>query len=205
MVSNTNLTITFSEPVNVAGNWLQIVCATSGTRNVADTAVSGGPTTFTINPNVDFTPGELCTVTVFAAQVSDQDPSDPPDNMAANHVFSFTIDQAPSVTMTTPADNATGVAANTNITITFSEPVNVTGNWFTDRLRHRHAERRRHARDRGSDHASLINPNADLRRWGDLHGDGVCRAGDGSGHRRTRRTTWPRTSSSTSASPGRRG
>ena len=87
---NTNITVTFSEPVDVTGNWFQIVCATSGTRNVADTVVTGGPTTFTINPNVDFATTESCTVTVFAAQVTDQDVNDPPDQMAANFVFSFT-------------------------------------------------------------------------------------------------------------------
>src|SRR5689334_10238950 len=128
--NNTNITVTFSEPVNVTGNWFQIVCTSSGTRNVADTVVTGGPTTFTINPNTDFTQGESCTVTIFAAQVTDQDSNDPPDNMAANFVFSFTMDAAPSVTATTPTNGATQVAGNTNVTITFSEPVNVTGNWF---------------------------------------------------------------------------
>ena len=128
--SNTNITVTFSEPVDVTGNWFQLVGATSGTKNVADTVVTGGPTTFTINPNTDFAAGELVTVTVFAAQVSDQDSADPPDNMAANFVFSFTIDQAPSVTATTPTNGATNVALNSNISVTFSEPVNVTGNWF---------------------------------------------------------------------------
>ena len=128
--SNTNISLTFSEPVNVTGNWFQLVGAVSGTRNVSDTVVTGGPTTFTINPNVDFTPGELVTVTVFAAQVTDQDSVDPPDNMTANFVFSFTIDQAPSVTATTPTNGATNVALNSNLSITFSEPVNVTGNWF---------------------------------------------------------------------------
>src|SRR6185437_14921769 len=108
---NTDITITFSEPVNVTGNWFQIVGATSGTRNVADTVVTGGPTTFTINPNVDFVSGELVTVTVFAAQVSDQDTGDPPDNMAANFVFSFqTTDAAPTVTATTPANGAVNQA-----------------------------------------------------------------------------------------------
>ena len=121
------LTVTFSEPVNVTGNWFQIVCATSGTRNVADTVVTGGPTTFTIDPNADFATGESCTVTVFAAQVTDQDSGDPPDNMAANFVFSFTtIDVAPTVTATTPTNGAVNQATNTNITVTFSEPVNVT-------------------------------------------------------------------------------
>jgi methionine-rich copper-binding protein CopC len=130
VASNSDVTITFSEPVDVTGNWFQIVGATSGTRNVADTVVTGGPTTFTINPNTDFANGESVTVTVFAAQVTDQDGGDPPDNMAANFVFSFTIDQAPSVTATTPTNGATNQVLNTNISITFSEPVNVTGNWF---------------------------------------------------------------------------
>ena len=125
-----NLTITFSEPVDVAGNWFQIVCATSGTRAVADTVVSGGPTTFTINPNADFVAGELCTVTVLAAQVTDQDPIDPPDAMATNQVFSFTVDVAPTVAATTPTNGATSLATTTSLSVTFSEPVTVTGNWF---------------------------------------------------------------------------
>src|SRR5258705_232436 len=128
---NTNISINFSEPVDVTGNWFQIACTTSGTRNVADTVVTGGPTNFTINPNVDFVTSETCTVTVFAAQVTDQDTNDPPDNLSANFVFSFaTIDAAPTVTNTTPTNGATQVANNTNVSITFSEPVNVTGNWF---------------------------------------------------------------------------
>jgi large repetitive protein len=128
--TNTNIDVTFSEPVNVTGNWFQVVCTVSGTRNIADTVVTGGPTTFTINPNTDFTQGESCTVTIFAAQVSDQDSNDPPDNMAANFVFSFSMDAAPSVTSTTPTNGATQIASNTDISFTFSEPVNVTGNWF---------------------------------------------------------------------------
>src|SRR5215218_5570860 len=129
--NNTDITVTFSEAVNVTGNWFQIVCTTTGTRNVADTVVTGGPTTFTINPNADFTQNETCTVTVFAAQVSDQDSNDPPDNMTADFVFSFaTQDAAPSVTSTTPTNGASNQLTNTDITVTFSEPVNVTGNWF---------------------------------------------------------------------------
>ncbi len=129
--ANVNLSVTFSEPVNVGATWFQIVCTVSGTRNVSDTVVGGGPTTFTINPNTDFTAGESCTVTISAAQVTDQDGGDPPDNMAANFVFSFTIDNGPTVTATTPTNGATQVANNTNVTVTFSEPVNVAGNWFS--------------------------------------------------------------------------
>src|SRR5919109_742805 len=83
---NSNITITFSEPVNVTGSWYSISCSSSDGHSAT---VSGGPTTFTLDPDSDFVGSETCTVTVFAANVSDQDATDPPDNMAANYVFSF--------------------------------------------------------------------------------------------------------------------
>ena len=83
---NADIGITFSEPVNVSGSWFAISCGTSG----APAVVTGGPSTFTLNPSSDFAKGELCAVTVYAASVADQDASDPPDNMAANYSFSFT-------------------------------------------------------------------------------------------------------------------
>ena len=86
---DANLSISFSEPVDVAGDWFQIDCAASGLRAVADTVTSGGPTDFTIDPNVDFAGSESCTVTLFAAQVTDQDTEDPPDSMDADAGFSF--------------------------------------------------------------------------------------------------------------------
>lgn len=131
---NANVSITFSEPVTVSGDWFQIVCTVTGTRLPAATTVTGGPTTFTIDPSADFASGETCTVTVDAAAVADQDANDPPDNLAENFVFEFpvteVVDAAPSVTARTPAADLDDVARNTNIGITFSEPVNVTGDWF---------------------------------------------------------------------------
>lgn len=81
-----NLTVNFSEPVNVAGSWYEISCSVSGIHTVA---VSGGPSSFSLNPDTDFVMDETCTVTIFAAEVTDQDVNDPPDNMAADFVFSF--------------------------------------------------------------------------------------------------------------------
>jgi methionine-rich copper-binding protein CopC len=131
--TTTNISITFSEAVNVTGNWFQIVCTSSSTRNVADTVVTpnGSNTVFTIDPNTDFTQGETCTVTVDDAAVTDQDSNDPPDNMAADYVFSFTMDAAPSVLTTTPTNTATGVATNSNVVVNFSESVNATTSSFT--------------------------------------------------------------------------
>jgi len=128
---NTNLTITFNEPVNVTGSWFTISGSLSGSHTAT---ASGGPTTFTLDPDVDFNNSETVTVTVVAANVTDQDANDPPDNIAADFSFSFTIsvgDAAPSVSTTSPTNGATNVAITTNLTITFDEPVDVIGSWFT--------------------------------------------------------------------------
>ena len=88
----TNVSITFSEPVNVQGSWYSISCGSSGSHTAT---VSGGPTTFTLDPDTDFALGESCTVTVAADGVTDQDANDPPDTMSADYVFSFTTETAP--------------------------------------------------------------------------------------------------------------
>ncbi len=83
---NSNITVNFSEAVNVAGSWFTLSCVTSGFHTAT---VSGGPTTFTLDVNTDFAPNENCTLTVVAANVTDQDIFDPPDNMNADYNFSF--------------------------------------------------------------------------------------------------------------------
>ncbi|HEX9269742.1 MAG TPA: PKD domain-containing protein [Candidatus Limnocylindria bacterium] len=90
---DANVTITFSEAVNVSGTWFAIGCGGSGAHTAA---VSGGPVTFTLDPSADFASGESCTVTVLAAGVTDQDALDPPDQMAANVAWTFTT-VAPSL------------------------------------------------------------------------------------------------------------
>ncbi len=83
----TNVVVTFSEPVTVDDGWYAIACSTSGTHAAS---VSAGPTVFTLDPTVDFTSGDECTVTISAALVHDQDTADPPDNLAADVTTTFT-------------------------------------------------------------------------------------------------------------------
>jgi predicted extracellular nuclease len=73
--------------VNVVGAWAVLTCSVSGAKTVV---VSGGPTTFTLDPDSDFASSEACTLAVIAANVSDQDTDDPPDEMAADFLTSFT-------------------------------------------------------------------------------------------------------------------
>lgn len=83
---SANINVTFTEPVSTSGTWYQISCATSGVHSAV---AAGGPTTFTLDPTSDFVTDENCNVTVLAANVTDQDTLDPPDNMASDFTFSF--------------------------------------------------------------------------------------------------------------------
>jgi hypothetical protein len=88
VAANADIDITFSESVGAASGWFDITCGSSGNHTAVE---SGGSTTFTLDPGTDFTAGETCTVTVYASMITDSDTDDPPDNMAANYVFSFTV------------------------------------------------------------------------------------------------------------------
>lgn len=82
-----DLNVTFSEPVNLAGAWFDLSCSTSGTVSAT---VSGGPSSFTLDPAVDLVGGETCALTIYAANVTDQDANDPPDNMILDFTVGFT-------------------------------------------------------------------------------------------------------------------
>jgi len=81
-----NLQITFSEPVSLTQpGAFDVTCASSGSHSYA---VTGTGASYSINPDVDFTALESCSLTIFASHVLDQDGT--PDAMAANVVVTFT-------------------------------------------------------------------------------------------------------------------
>ena len=81
-------TVTFSEPVDAAAGAFSLSCSISGAKTLA---VTGGPTTFRLDPSADFALGDACTLTVSAAAVTDQDAIDPPDSPAADVVVRFSV------------------------------------------------------------------------------------------------------------------
>ena len=83
---DSDVSITFSEPVDLAADAVTIECDASGVHAAGR---SGGPEFFTFDPAADFVRNETCTVTVSAAGVADQDAEDPPDGLAADFSFSF--------------------------------------------------------------------------------------------------------------------
>ncbi|MCB0000769.1 MAG: Ig-like domain-containing protein, partial [Anaerolineales bacterium] len=80
------ITVQFSESVTVSGSWFNVSCD-SGSHSMA---VSGSGSSRTLTPSPLFAHGESCVITILASGVSDSDSNDPPDNMAADYVFSFT-------------------------------------------------------------------------------------------------------------------
>jgi uncharacterized protein len=81
----SDLTVSFSEPVELAGNAFRLFC--DGTA--VPVTVSGGDSTYTLDPSTDFADGASCSLTVEADAVSDVDGDDPPDNMTADKTVFF--------------------------------------------------------------------------------------------------------------------
>ena len=51
VATTANVVVNFSEPVSVAGAWYAISCTVS---NAHTAVVTGGPTSYTLNPDADF-------------------------------------------------------------------------------------------------------------------------------------------------------
>lgn len=89
VVVNTNITVTFTEPVTIINidSFFDIFCEVSGLPTLQPATGSGISTTFTIDPTSDLPPGSTCSVTIKAAEVVDQDGT--PNTMATDYVFTF--------------------------------------------------------------------------------------------------------------------
>ncbi|HEX6162128.1 MAG TPA: DNA/RNA non-specific endonuclease, partial [Vicinamibacterales bacterium] len=86
------LVLTFTEPVNVVGNFFDLNCAASGAHDSYSLAGSGPFVDITLNNNL--VPGEACTITLYKDQVHDQDADDAApgtDTLPGNYTWSFTV------------------------------------------------------------------------------------------------------------------
>jgi len=76
-------------------------------------------------------PAGNCVLTVIAANVTDSDTIDPPDNMVANVVVNFSVDAAPVVNSISPVNGSSNQSSTAPIVIAFSESVAATGTAFS--------------------------------------------------------------------------
>lgn len=108
-----NVSITFSEAVTATGASFGVSCTTSGAHAFALTGTA--PTaSYSLDPAVDFTAGETCTLTVLAAQVTDTSAQ----NMSANFVASFQVAQPPTITSLNNTAFTVGTAGTFTVTTT---------------------------------------------------------------------------------------
>lgn len=134
--ANADLSLSFSESVNVGADWFQIQCSLSGLREVADAVVSGNGngSTYTINPINSFDQTEVCTLSLNAAQITDrggmaQALSGP--NTLTFTVGPQTVNDPPVLLSTTPMNGDASFPPAGNLVALFSERVNVAGDAFS--------------------------------------------------------------------------
>lgn len=117
---NTSLSLTFSEPMNEAS----VEAAFSASPAVTCTFLWDSTSTLmTCDPTADLSYGTSYTVTLGTGA---QDANG--NALAAAHSFGFTTAMAPdttapTITAVTPTHQSVGAARNTNISVTFSEPM----------------------------------------------------------------------------------
>ncbi len=124
--ANANLQLTFSEAVDLGASWVQVACSTSGTRGVADFTISGGPSAYGLDPSLDFTQSETCTLTLNAAQITDR--GGMAQALAGNSTIAFTVgaptvNDPPVLLATTPMQGDNNFPAAGNLVALFSEAV----------------------------------------------------------------------------------
>jgi predicted extracellular nuclease len=86
--TGAEVTVTFSEAVDIAGGATTLLCTESGDVPVA---VTGGPDTYRLTPTTDLVDGESCSLTIAGAGVTDVDTNDPPDVMAADVTATYAV------------------------------------------------------------------------------------------------------------------
>ena len=125
---DSNLVITFSESVTADSGNIIIYKASDDTAfetiAVTDAKISGsGTATITINPSSSFVAGESYYVLIDATAFNATSGSVSFAGVSSTAIFNFSVITAPTLSSSSPSDNATGVSTTANIVLTFSEIV----------------------------------------------------------------------------------
>jgi hypothetical protein len=86
--ATTALSVRFSEDVVVDAGWISLYCATSGQHNLIAT---GGPRLYSLTSGESFHSGETCLAVIHGAKVHDLDTDDPPDGLAEDFSWQFSV------------------------------------------------------------------------------------------------------------------
>ena len=89
-----SVAVSFSEPVSLAAEAVELACERSQLHALA---VTGGPAAFSFASDRPFLPGEWCVGSVRAERVADLDGDDPPDALPSNFTWRFRAAAEPVV------------------------------------------------------------------------------------------------------------
>jgi len=87
---DTTVAVTFSETVTAPASAFTLTCA----GVPVPFALTGGPTTFTLDPSTDLPAGASCSATIVGSAVRDVDTIDPPDTLGVDYAWSFSTPAA---------------------------------------------------------------------------------------------------------------
>lgn len=127
VANDASFAATFSEPVNFGMGGFTLNCGAP----IAVTPSGSGTSTLTFTPAAALPDGASCTATLFAANITDVDAGDPPDNLPADVVINFSVDAAPQITGGAPGNLAAQVATDTTVSFIFTESVDDLGGAIT--------------------------------------------------------------------------
>ncbi len=95
---DSNLTVTFSEPVNVTATAFTLECPV-GTPITLNNTTTSPATTFTLHPTPQMPLSTACKFVIHGAGVTDSDTVDPPDAMTSDVTVNFTTGGCPLITV----------------------------------------------------------------------------------------------------------
>ena len=134
---SANLVMTFSEPVVIGTGNITLKNLTDASQvviTVPNSQVTVAGSVLTINPTANLVTGKAYAIQIAASAIKDAS-NNFFAGIADNTTWNFTAvtpdTTAPTVSTRSPADNATNVAANANLVLTFNEPVLVGPGYIT--------------------------------------------------------------------------
>jgi methionine-rich copper-binding protein CopC len=131
---DANIIITFSEAVTAGSGYVKLYKVSDDTvvesfDVSSSSALSLSGSELTINPTSNLTAGTGYYVLVDSTAYDASDDSASFAGVSSSTTFNFTTAAEPTLSSSSPADNATGISLSANIELTFSEAVDVeTGN-----------------------------------------------------------------------------
>lgn len=126
VLATAPISISFSESVNAAAAAFSLSCGPGTPAIISSNAPSNS---IALSLSGPLPAGQTCTVTAFAAAVSDAATSSA--HLASDYTFTFSIDTPPTIAATTPTNGSMLVPGTTSPTIAFSKPVNASSSSFS--------------------------------------------------------------------------